>query len=57
MQVRLGEEGDVIAMIDDGGVQVAMLAVGIAYVDGRQDHLVFPGAGGFDQQHRGWAMA
>ncbi|MNG12723.1 hypothetical protein D3C84_963540 [compost metagenome] len=39
-------------MIDDGVVQMAMLAVGVAHVDGRQDHFVLPGAGGLDQQYR-----
>ncbi|MNT52683.1 hypothetical protein D3C72_1897200 [compost metagenome] len=42
VQAGLGQGCDVIAMIDDGVVQVAMFLVGVTDVDGCQDHFVFP---------------
>ncbi|MNN62235.1 hypothetical protein D3C81_1775200 [compost metagenome] len=42
VQVGLGQGGDVIAMINDGVVQVAVFEVGVANVDSCQDHFVFP---------------
>ena len=43
MQMRLGQAGDVVAVIDDGVVQVAVFAIGIADVDGRQNDSACPG--------------
>lgn len=43
MQLRFGEAGDIKAMVDDRIVQRAVFAVGVAHVDGRQDHAARPG--------------
>ncbi|MNT88580.1 hypothetical protein D3C72_2291610 [compost metagenome] len=42
VQMSLGEAGDVVAMVDDGVVQVTVFKVGVADIDGCQNHLVFP---------------
>lgn len=57
MQLCLGQAGDIEAMVDDGGMQGAVLAVAVADIDGRQDHAASPGPGGFHQQHGAGAIA
>ena len=57
MQLRFGEAGDIKAMVDDRIMQRAVFAVGVAHIDGRQDHAACPRGGGLDQQHRRRAIA
>ncbi|MNP30375.1 hypothetical protein D3C76_1234430 [compost metagenome] len=54
VQMSLGEAGDVVAMIDDGVVQMTVFKVGVADIDGGQNHFVLPRTCRFHQQHRGW---
>ena len=57
MQRALGQAGDVVAMADDAGMQGAVLAIGVADIDGGENVATRPGPFGLDHQHRAWAVA
>lgn len=57
MQLAVSQVGDLVAVVDDGGVERTVLEIGIAHIHRSEDVATGPWVVGFHHQHRAGAIA